>query len=58
MVFVIWLSKYPLWKKKSIKDKIFGRYKNFLVKFINGKISISREEKGDEDRGSETSFFG
>ena len=45
-------------KRSTIKDKIFGRYKNFLVKFINGIISIEREEKGDENRGSETSFFG
>ena len=45
-------------KRSTIKDKIFGRYKNFLVKFINGIISISSEEKGDEDRGSETNFFG
>ena len=45
-------------KRSTIKDKIFGRFKNFLVKLINGIISISSEEKGDEDRGSETNFFG
>ena len=45
-------------KRSTIKDKIFGRYKNFMVKFINGIISIVKEEKGDENRGTETSFFG
>ena len=44
-------------KRSTIKDKIFGRYKNFLVKFINGIITITKEEKGDEDRGGEKSFF-
>lgn len=45
-------------KRSTIKDKIFGRYKNFLVKFVNGVISIVHEEKGDENRGTETSFYG
>jgi GTPase SAR1 family protein len=45
-------------KRSTIKDKIFGRYKNFLVKFINGIITIDREEKGDENRGSEATYLG
>jgi GTPase Era involved in 16S rRNA processing len=45
-------------KRSTIKDKIYGRYKNFLVKFINGVITIHKEEKGDENRGSEATYLG
>ena len=45
-------------KRSTIKDKIFGRYKKFLVEFINNVIIIKIEEKGDENRGNEISFFG
>ena len=40
------------------KDKIYGKYINYLVKFINGKINITIEEKGDENLGKETLIFG
>lgn len=43
-------------KRSTIKDKIFGRYKNFL--FMNGIITITKEEKGDKNRGGENTFFG
>ena len=45
-------------KRSDSKDKIFGRYNNFLVKFTNGIINIIKEEKGDENIGKETSFLG
>lgn len=45
-------------KRSTIKDKIFGRYKNFIVSFIDGILNIAHKEEGDESRGNEEEFFG
>ena len=45
-------------KRSFLKDKIFGRYKNYLVSFFNGVINISHREEGDNQLGNENTIFG
>lgn len=45
-------------KRSTIKDKIYGRYKNFIVSFIGGILNISHKEEGDENKGNEEEFYG
>ena len=45
-------------RRSTIKDKIFVRYKNYFVSFINGILNISHREEGDENRGNEREFEG
>ena len=45
-------------RRSTIKDKIFGRYKNFFVSFINGILKVSHRVEGDENRGEEREFEG
>ena len=38
----------PMRKKEKIIDKIVGKYKNYTVKYINGKIEIHCEDLGSD----------
>ena len=45
-------------KRSTIKDKIFGTYKNYLVSFFNGVLNISHREEGNNEIGGEKTAFG
>ncbi len=38
------------------QDKIFGKYKNYCISFINATLNISHREVGDENQGNEEEF--
>ena len=45
-------------KRSTIKDKIYGTYKDYIVSFFNGKLNISHKEEGSNEIGSEVTMFG
>lgn len=45
-------------KRSTIKDKIFGTYKNYIVSFFNGKLNISHREEGNNEIGNENTIEG
>lgn len=45
-------------KRSTIKDKIFGTYKNYIVSFFNGKLNISHKEEGNNEIGNENTIEG
>ena len=45
-------------KRSTIKDKIFGRYKNYIVSFFNGILKISHREEGNNEIGNESTILG
>lgn len=45
-------------KRSTIKDKIFGTYKNYVVSFFNGILRISHREEGNNEIGDESTILG
>ena len=45
-------------RRSTIRDKIFGKYKNYFISFINGILNIKHTEEGDENRENEQEFEG
>ena len=45
-------------KRSTIKDKIFGRFKNFIVSFTNKKIKINTIEENNNQKEKENEFTG
>ena len=45
-------------KRTKIKDSIFGRFKNFIVTFLSGKIRITTSENQLENYGEDNEFIG
>lgn len=45
-------------KRSTVKDKIFGTYKNYVVSFFNGILNISHREEGNNEIGSEQTIIG
>jgi hypothetical protein len=45
-------------KRSTLKDKICGRYKNYIVEYIGKKIKISCNEKENNDFGDDSEIVG
>jgi len=44
-------------KKTKIKDSIFGRFKNYIVTFLSGKIKFTTSESQLENYGEDNEFI-
>lgn len=45
-------------KRSTIKDKIYGTYKDYIVSFFNGILKISHKEEGSNEIGDENTILG
>ena len=45
-------------KRSTIKDKIYGTYKNYIVSFFNGVLNISHKEERNNEIGNENTILG
>ncbi len=45
-------------RRTKIRDSIFGRFKNYIVNFLSGKIRIMTSENSTENYGDDNEFCG
>ena len=45
-------------RRTSIKDSIIGRFKNYIVNFLSGKIRITINEYNSNNYGEDNEFYG
>ena len=45
-------------RRSTLKDKICGRFKNYLVEYVGKKIKIICNEKENNDYGNDTEIVG